>query len=99
MHSKRNAGGRNHRGSATLTHRTTIAAPRALVAEAVELGRGIGLRSLNSVIKTALEDFVANRRREAFAAAISHMATDPEILGESAAITELFANADRDGIP
>ncbi|HEV8639269.1 MAG TPA: hypothetical protein VG370_34105 [Chloroflexota bacterium] len=39
------------------------------------------------------------RRREAFAAAMTDMGRDPDVLRESAAIAELFRPADADGLP
>lgn len=79
-------------------HRTTIAVPQPLIAEALRLGRDTGLRSLNAILQVALEEFTERRRREAFAAAIAEMGRDPEVLRESAEITEFFAPADADGI-
>ena len=71
-------------------HRTTIAAPQALIDEALQLGRQVGLSSLNAVVQVALEEFAERRRREAFAAAMVEMASDPDVLRESAQITALF---------
>lgn len=79
-------------------HRTTIAAPQALIEEALHLGQQVGLSSLNAVVQVALEEFAERRRREAFAAAMVEMARDPDVLRESARITELFQTADADGI-
>ena len=72
--------------------------PRPVIAEAVRLGRNAGLLSLNAVVQLALEEFTEKRRREAFAAAIAEMGRDPDILRESAAITEQFRPAEADGI-
>jgi transketolase C-terminal domain/subunit len=68
------------------------------MSEATEVGRAAGLGSLNAVVTAALEEFVERRRREAFAAAVARMAADPEVVGESGAITALFSAADGDGV-
>jgi hypothetical protein len=84
--------------AARRSHRTTIAAPQALLDEALELGRRDGLGSLNAVVHAALEEYTERRRRAAFAAAMTEMGRDPDIVRESNAINELFARADSDGI-
>jgi hypothetical protein len=79
-------------------HRTTIAAPQALIEEALHLGQQVGLTSLNAVVQVALEEFAERRRREAFAAAMVEMSRDPDVVRESDQITELFQMTDGDGI-
>ena len=80
------------------THRVTIAVPRPLVAEALEVGRRCGLPSLSAVVQVALEEFTERRRRGAFAAAMAEMGSDPEIVRESGQITRLFEAFDTDGL-
>ncbi len=80
------------------SHRTTIALPRALFDEALKLGRDEGHVSLNAVVQAALEEYAERRRREAFAASITIMSRDPEVVGESDQMNALFATTDSDGL-
>ncbi len=54
--------------------------------------------NLNRLVTTALREFAARRKKEAFARAVAEMAADPAVQTECAAIARDFAPAEADGI-
>ena len=82
----------------TGTIRRSVALPNDLVNHAIEVAPAELKSNFNRLIRTALQDFVAARRKAAFSEAIARMAHDPEIVSESATITKEFAATDADGL-
>jgi hypothetical protein len=54
--------------------------------------------NLNRLVVTALQEYVAARKAQAFEAAMAQMAADPAIRKECAAISREFAAAETDGL-
>jgi len=79
--------------------RRSLAIPESLAAEVMSLAPKGSEKNFNRLVLLALSEFVANRKKEAFAQAMEQMAADPAIVAESAAINRDFAEAEADGLP
>jgi hypothetical protein len=80
------------------TIRRSVALPRHLVDEVSALAPAELHGNLNRLVTTALQEYAAARRRQAFEEAMARMAADPAIRAESGAIAMSFRNAEADGL-
>ena len=80
------------------TVRRSFALPARLVEEVRESTPEDGPGNLNAIVRTALEEYVARRKEEAFAEEMARMARDPDIQREIAAIGREFAGTEGDGL-
>ena len=78
--------------------RRSFALPGNLLEEANALAPKAIQGNANRLVRTALEEFVAQRRRTQFAEEMARMAVDPQIIKASRAITEEFLPAESDGL-
>jgi hypothetical protein len=81
------------------TVRRSVALPESLATEAMSVAPTGSEKNFNQVVLLALSEFVANRKKEAFAQAMERMAADPAIIAECAAVNRDFAVAETDGLP
>lgn len=81
------------------TVRRSVALPESLATEAMSVAPAGSEKNFNQVVLLALSEFVANRKKEAFAQIMERMAADPAIIAECAAINRDFAEAETDGLP
>lgn len=80
------------------TVRRSVALPQDLINDALAVAPPELQGNWNRLVLTSLRDYVARRRREAFAEAMAEMAADPAIRGESNVIAAEFSVAERDGL-
>jgi hypothetical protein len=80
------------------TIRRSVALPADLIDQAIGVAPPELKSNFNRLVRTALQDFITVRRKAEFAEAMARMAHDPDIAGESATITEEFADTDSDGL-
>jgi hypothetical protein len=80
------------------TIRRSVALPEALASEAMSVAPPGAAKSFNRVVLLALSEFVAKRKKEAFAKAMEQMASDPAVAAECAAISRDFSRAETDGL-
>lgn len=80
------------------TVRRSIAIPRKLMDEAMQVAP-IGLKeNWNSLVKEALRDYVLHRKAEEFEKAMEAMARDPGITAASSDIEVEFTQTEMDGL-
>jgi len=79
--------------------RRSVALPTRLVEQVSEAAPPEYRGNLNAVVRTALEEYVRNRRREAFDEEMERMAADPQIRAENEAIHREFEGTLADGLP
>lgn len=80
------------------TVRRSVALPADLVTEVMSVARPEAGENFNRLVVIALSEFLASRKREAFAQAMARMAADPAIIAECAAVSRDFEDAERDGL-
>ncbi len=80
------------------TIRRSIAIPEALASDVMSVTPPETGTSFNRVVLLALSEFVANRRKKAFAGDMQQMASDPAIVAECGAIGRAFSAAEMDGL-
>ena len=80
------------------TIRRSIALSRQLIEEVNALAPPDLRQNLNRLVTVALQEFAAQQKARAFAEAMAHMAADPAIQAECAAISKDFAAAEADGL-
>lgn len=78
--------------------RRSFALPGQVVEEAVAVAPGELKHNLNRLVIVALQEFVEKKKQEAFEQAMSEMARDRAITGESRDITEEFVHTEGDGL-
>lgn len=78
--------------------RRSVALPESLAAEVMSVAPPGSEKNFNRVVLLALSEFVANRKKEAFALAMERMAADPAIVAECASVNRDFAEAETDGL-
>lgn len=83
---------------ASKTVRRSIAVSRQLVEEVRALAPPELQQNLNRLVTVALQEFAAQQKARAFQEAMAHMATDPAIRSECAAISRDFAATEADGL-
>lgn len=79
--------------------RRSVALPRTLVHEVNSVAPPALRDNFNRLVSTALRDFAAAQRAQAFERAMQEMASDPEIQAECRAIARDFAHTELDGLP
>jgi hypothetical protein len=84
--------------TASSTARRSVALPGDLVAEAQALAPPALRDNFNRLVIVALQEFTANRRKQAFEDAMARMAADPSLRSECIAISQDFLTADDDGL-
>lgn len=83
---------------ASKTVRRSIAVSRQLVEEVSALAPPELQHNLNRLVTVALQEFAAQQKARAFQEAMAHMAADPAIRAECAAISRDFAATEADGL-
>lgn len=79
--------------------RRSVLLPATLV-ETVRAAAPVEIQdNLNRLVVVALQEYAANRQRLAFEDAMARMSLDPQIIAESARITDEFRGAEADGLP
>jgi hypothetical protein len=101
MSSPKSAGSRGRRPKASPggTVRRSVALPSRLVEQVSEAAPPDVRGNLNAVVRTALEEYVRNRRRAAFESEMAEMAADPQIRAANAEILREFEATDGEGLP
>lgn len=80
------------------TVRRSIAIPRKLMEEVIQVAP-VGLKNnWNSLVKEALKDYIVHRKATEFALAMEEMSRDPEIMRASAEIDAEFLETEMDGL-
>ena len=80
------------------TVRRSVALPRSLVGEVVIAAPAELKNNFNRLVIIALEEFVAQRRKQDFAIAMAEMASDSAIKKESELIVQEFHISEGDGL-
>ena len=80
------------------TVRRSVAIPSALVEEALDVAPASAKQNFNRLVRFALQEFVAKKKEEAFAAEMARMARDPQIQKENRRINRDFAATEMDGL-
>ena len=80
------------------TVRRSVVLPAELLEEVLSCSQSEPRRNVNRLVVTALEEFVARRRRLQFEQAMQEMAADPQIRKECENIGEFFRAAESDGL-
>lgn len=80
------------------TVRRSVALPPDLVEEARRAAPYELKDNFNLLVREALKEYVARRRREDFAAEMARMATDPQIQKASQGLMEDFESTLADGL-
>ena len=81
------------------TLRRSFALPRHIVTEATALAPAELQTNLNRLVTTALEEYTATRKQQAFEAAMTAMAADPAVTRVSADLLLAFRATEADGLP
>lgn len=84
------------RGSSVV--RRSFALPKQVLEEAERLAPPDLRGNWNRLVRTALEQFIIQRKRQRFAEGMAEMAKDPQALEENRRISEEFSAADHDGV-
>jgi hypothetical protein len=79
--------------------RRSVALPASLVEQVSEAAPPEYRGNLNGIVRTALEEYLRNRRREAFERAMEAMAADPEVRAVSAEILRSLEPSDGESLP
>ena len=87
------------RASLSRTVRRSFALPRHIVAEATAVAPAELQTNLNRLVTTALEEYAATRKQQAFEAAMAAMAADPSVTRASDELLEAFRTTEADGLP
>lgn len=80
------------------TIRRSVALPRQLIEEASAMAPRDLRENFNRLVTVALQEFVARQTTRTFEDTMAHMAADPAIRAECAAIGRDFAVAEPDGL-
>ena len=79
--------------------RRRFALPRHVVAEATAVAPAELQTNLNRLVTTALEEYTAARKQQAFEAAMAAMAADPAVSRVSNDLLAAFRMTEADGLP
>lgn len=79
--------------------RRSFALPRHIVTEATAVAPAELQTNLNRLVTTALQEYTATRKYQAFEAAMAAMAADPAITRASVELLAAFRPAEADGLP
>jgi len=85
--------------AATRIVRRSFALPRHIVTAATAVAPAELQTNLNRLVTTALQEYTATRKRQAFEAAMAAMAADPAITRASADLLAAFRPTEADGLP
>ncbi len=80
------------------TVRRSFALPARLLEEVLAAAPAGGPGNLNALVRSALEEYVARRRGEAFAEEMARMAADPAVRRASRDIQRKFRCTEGDGL-
>jgi hypothetical protein len=78
--------------------RRSVALPESLATEAMAVAPGEPKKNFNRVAVLALTEFIAARKREAFAKSMEMMAADREVVSECAVIQAGLKETEMDGL-
>ncbi len=78
--------------------RRSFALPRRVVEEAAALAPAEMRSNWNRLVRTALEQFIIQCKRERFAEGMARMAKDPQAMAVNREVSEDFSAADNDGL-
>lgn len=78
--------------------RRSFALPKNVVLEAARLAPPELRGNWNRLVRTALEQFIIQRKRQRFAEGMAEMAKDPQAMAIDRQISEEFSVADADGL-
>jgi len=88
------------RGAApSRTVRRSFALPRHIVTAATAVAPAELQTNLNRLVTTALEEYTATRKQQAFEAAMAAMAGDPAVTRVSGDLVAAFRTTEADGLP
>ena len=93
---------RSPRGAAPTVSRVvrrSFALPRHVVTAATAVAPAELQTNLNRLVTTALEEYTAARKQQAFEAAMAAMAADPAVIRVSSDLLAAFRVAEADGLP
>lgn len=79
--------------------RRSVALPRRLVEQVSEAAPEELRGNVNAIVRTALEEYVRNREREAFERAMDAMAADPGMRAVNEEIFRSLAHLDGEALP
>jgi hypothetical protein len=79
--------------------RRSFALPRHIVTEAAAVAPAELQTNLNRLVTTALEEYTATRKQQAFEAAMAAMAADPAVTRVSDDLLAAFRATETDGLP
>jgi hypothetical protein len=79
--------------------RRSFALPRHIVTQAAAVAPAELQTNLNRLVTTALEEYTATRKRQAFEAAMAAMAADPAVTRTSGDLLAAFRVTEADGLP
>jgi metal-responsive CopG/Arc/MetJ family transcriptional regulator len=85
--------------AATRVVRRSVALPRRLVEQVSEAAPEYLRGNVNAIVRTALEEYVRNREREAFEREMEAMAADPQVRAVNEEIFRSFASLDGEALP
>lgn len=79
--------------------RRSVAVPQALADEALAVAPDGPRKNFNRVVVLALTEYIASRKRQAFAATMEMMAADADVAAESIAVYRGLTHTETDGLP
>ena len=79
--------------------RRSFALPRHIVTEATAVAPAALQTNLNRLVTTALEEYTATRKQQAFEAAMAAMAADSAVTRVSGDLLAAFRTTEADGLP
>ena len=79
--------------------RRSFALPRHIVTEAAAVAPAELQTNLNRLVTTALAEYAATRKQQAFEAAMAAMAADPTVSRVSGDLLAAFRTTEADGLP
>jgi len=85
--------------AASRTIRRSFALPRHIVTEATAVAPAELQTNLNRLVTTALEEYTATHKQQAFEAAMAAMAADPAVTRVSSDLLAAFRTTEADGLP
>ena len=78
--------------------RRSVALPKDIVEEAAKLAPPELKGNWNRLVRTALEQFIIQRKRRRFAESMAEMARDPQAMALNRRISDEFSVTDGDGL-
>ena len=87
------------KAAATRVVRRSVALPRRLVEQVSEAAPEYLRGNVNAIVRTALEEYLRNREREAFERQMEAMAADPEVRAVNDEIFRSLEPLDGEALP